>query len=151
MTTQRGAEWNRAAVPRWEHFSHDADIGVRGIGETPAEAFEQAAIAMTAVICDPAGVRAEEKVDIACRAADIDLLFVDWLNAIVLEMATRSMLFSRFEVAMDDTGLSARASGETVDVARHQPAAEVKGATLTELGVCQGADGLWRAQCVVDV
>ena len=29
---------------RWEHFEHGADIGVRGIGPTPASAFEQAAL-----------------------------------------------------------------------------------------------------------
>ena len=34
----------------WEHFPHDADIGVRGWGATPAEAFEQAALALTAVV-----------------------------------------------------------------------------------------------------
>ena len=34
---------------RWEHFPHDADVGVRGFGPTPAEAFAQAALALTAV------------------------------------------------------------------------------------------------------
>ena len=29
----------------WEHFSHDADMGVRGIGPTLEETFEQAALA----------------------------------------------------------------------------------------------------------
>ena len=36
--------------PRWEHFPHDADVGVRGFGVTAAEAFEQAALALTAVV-----------------------------------------------------------------------------------------------------
>jgi SHS2 domain-containing protein len=31
---------------RWEHFAHEADVGVRGVGATRAEAFEQAALAM---------------------------------------------------------------------------------------------------------
>jgi len=35
---------------RWEHFPHEADIGVRGFGATPAEAFEQAALALTAAV-----------------------------------------------------------------------------------------------------
>ena len=38
---------------RWEHFPHDADIGVRGIGASKEEAFEQAALALTAVLTDP--------------------------------------------------------------------------------------------------
>jgi SHS2 domain-containing protein len=38
-----------------------------------------------------------------------------------------------------------------VDVARHQPAVEIKGATYTELKVGRTDNGLWFAQCVVDV
>jgi len=38
-----------------------------------------------------------------------------------------------------------------VDIARHRPAVEVKGATYTALRVAQEADGAWVAQCVVDV
>jgi Archease protein family (MTH1598/TM1083)/tRNA-splicing ligase RtcB len=34
----------------WEHFPHDADVGVRGWGTSAAQAFEQAAYALTAVI-----------------------------------------------------------------------------------------------------
>lgn len=136
---------------QWQHFPHDADIGVRGIGRTKAEAFEQAALAMTGVITDPAGVAAGEMVDISCEAPDDELLLVDWLNALVFEMATRRMLFSRFEVRTDNHRLSARVWGETVDVVRHQPAVEVKGATMTCLRVGQQSDGMWSAQCVVDV
>jgi SHS2 domain-containing protein len=83
---------------RWEHFEHAADIGVHGIGATRAEAFRQAAIALTAVITDPAGVRPSARVEIACRNPDGELLFVEWLNAVVFEMATRRMLFADFDV-----------------------------------------------------
>jgi SHS2 domain-containing protein len=38
-----------------------------------------------------------------------------------------------------------------VNVAAHQPAVEVKGATLTSLRVEHQADGIWLAQCIVDV
>ena len=67
------------------------------------------------------------------------------------EMATRRMLFVRFEVAIDGEALTGRAWGEPIDVARHQPTVEVKGATFTELRVWQSSDGQWHAQCVVDV
>ncbi|MEX2353352.1 MAG: archease, partial [Gammaproteobacteria bacterium] len=43
---------NTNTVCHWEHFSHDADIGIRGYGDTIESAFAQAAIAMTAVICE---------------------------------------------------------------------------------------------------
>ena len=139
------------AASRWEHFAHDADIGVRGMGASKEQAFELAALAMTAVVSDPTRLNAQEMVEVACEAPDDELLLVDWLNALVFEMATRHLLFSRFEVHLDGHRLSGRAWGEKVDVARHEPAVEVKGATLTSLRVEKQADGRWVAQCVVDV
>jgi tRNA nucleotidyltransferase (CCA-adding enzyme) len=135
----------------WEHFPHQADIGVRGIGLTKEVAFEQAGLAMTAVMTDPDSVAPAQAVSIVCEAPDEELLLVDWLNALVYEMATRKMLFSRFTVCFSDHSLRATAWGEPVDVARHQPAVEVKGATYTELSVKQNPQGRWIAQCVVDV
>lgn len=139
------------AKPRWEHFDHGADIGVRGFGPTLASAFEQAALAMTAVITDPAGVRPIEAVEIRCEAPDDELLLAHWLNALVSQMALRRMLFGRFEVRLDGHQLSARAWGEPASVARHEPAVEVKGATCTALRVAPATSGGWLAQTVVDV
>lgn len=139
------------AVARWEHFPHEADIGVRGLGATLAEAFEQAALALTAVIADPATVAPSEAIRLSCVAPDAELLLVDWLNQLVYEMATRNMLFGHFEVRLEDNRLTAQAWGEALDAARHHPAVEVKGATYTALQVARQADGSWVAQCVVDV
>lgn len=138
------------AQRRWEHFEHGADIGVRGIGATKAEAFEQAALALTAVITDPEGVAELCPVRISCEAADDELLLAAWLNALVYEMAVRHMLFSRFHVELHGTHLEARASGELTQVQRHRPAVEVKGATYTALRVAR-VNGGWLAQTVVDV
>ena len=135
----------------WEHFYHQADIGVRGMGPSPAEAFEQGAIAMMAVICDPEKVEPATAVEISCDAPDIELLFVDFLNAIVYEIATRCMLFSRFEVNIDGNALTATVWGEAVDNEKHKTAVEVKAATYTELAVKKGPEGNYIAQCVVDV
>lgn len=140
-----------AVTPRWEHFPHEADVGVRGIGGTLAQAYEQAALAMTAAITELATVAPQTMVQLSCAAPDAELLLVDWLNALVYEMATRRMLFSRFEVQLQDYHLTAKVWGEAIDVARHHPATEVKGATYTALKVAQQVDGSWLAQCVVDV
>lgn len=137
-------------VKQWQHFAHEADMGVRGIGASCAEAFEQAALALTAIVTDPAGVRSTQKVAVSCAAPDTELLLVDWLNAIIFEMATRHMLFGRYEVQLADGKLNGAAWGEEVDPARHQPAVEPKGATYTSL-VVRHEDGRWLAQCVVDV
>jgi len=135
----------------WEHFHHQADIGVRGIGASKEAAFEQAALALTGVITDVRSLVPKDLVEVECDAPSDELLFVDWLNAIVYEMAVRKMLFGKFEVRIAGGRLRANLWGQAVDVARHEPAVEVKGATYTELQVKRNEDGTWIVQCVVDV
>jgi SHS2 domain-containing protein len=141
----------QTAEEHWEHFAHDADIGVRGRGETLAEAFAAIALALTAVVADPGSVRPERGVEIACAASDPEALLFDWLNAVIYEMDTRGLLFARFEVAINADRLLATAFGEPVEPARHHPALEVKGATYTALRVGRDERGRWVAECVVDV
>ena len=87
---------------------------------------------------------------VLCEAENDELLLVEWLNALVYELAVRTMLFRDFVVAIDGRTLRSTAYGEPVDVDRHQPAVEIKGATLTALQVVETPEG-WHAQCVVDV
>lgn len=134
----------------WEHFPHDADIGVRGWGRTMAEAFEQAALALTAVVTTQR-IEPRDKVEVTCRRDDAELLFVDWLDAIIYEMAVRRMLFGRYAVVIDGASLTGTMWGEAVDPLRHAPACEPKGATLTALRVAEDRAGRWSAGCVIDV
>jgi len=135
----------------WQHYSHPADMGIRGFGASMEEAFEQAAMALTAIITDLKKVKPRQKVEIICQEQDNELLFVGWLNALLYEMATRHMLFSRFELKIDDGHLSAKAWGQELDVEKHKPVVEVKAATYADLKVEQDKKGNWLAQCVVDV
>jgi len=172
-------------MAHWEHYPHPADIGIRGFGATKEEAFAQAALALTAIVADLQTVELKEEVKISCppprlaatdagagQEQDDEFLFVSWINALIYEMATRQMLFSRFEVRIGKPrligaqylapqfiagspgftrGLSARAFGEKINVKKHTPAVEVKAATYTDLKVRQDKNGDWVVQCVVDV
>lgn len=137
-------------MPSWEHFSHDADIGLVAVGPTKSEAFRQAALALTAVVTDLELVKPAQEIQLTCHAPTDELLLADWLNALVYEMSVRSMLFSDYEVQIVGGDLRATARGEQVEPERHEPAVEVKGVTLTALRVAPVAGG-WRVQCVVDV
>jgi tRNA nucleotidyltransferase (CCA-adding enzyme) len=136
---------------RFEHFEHGADIGVRGHGTTMAEAFEAAALAAIAVITPPEQVRREKSIALDVTGADPELLLINFLNAIIFEMAAERMIFGRFELRIDGLHLTGTATGETIDRARHEPAVEIKGATLTLAKVAEVSPGDWIAQCVVDV
>jgi tRNA nucleotidyltransferase (CCA-adding enzyme) len=134
----------------WSHFPHGADIGLRGMGATKAQAFEAIGLALTAVVTEPERVNARESVEITCEAPDDELLLLDWLNALVFEMAVRRMLFREFSVEISRGHLRAEIRGEPVDPQKHEPAVEVKGATCTELAA-EETDKGWLVQCVVDV
>jgi tRNA nucleotidyltransferase (CCA-adding enzyme) len=135
---------------RWEHFPHGADVGVRGFGASPAAAFEQAASALTAAVTS-AKVEQKLSVEVSCEAPDLELLFVEWLNSVIYEMAVRRLLFGRFAVRIEGTRLKGTLWGEPVDAARHAPACEPKGATYAALKVAGDREGVWSAACVVDV
>ncbi len=152
MPIERDSPLNSKLItPHWEHFEHKADIGIRGIAPTLEQAFEQAAIAMTAVVTDPNLVSDATAITITCTAPDTELLLASWINELIYEMAVHGLLFKRYQVAIDNGKLSATAFGAAVDRQKHQPAVEIKGATFTELRVYQQADDAWVAQCVVDV
>lgn len=135
----------------WEHFEHMSDIGIRGIGPTCAQAFEQAATALTAVITDPLKVLHAAGFDLVCSAPAPDLLLVRWLNIVIGEMNIRKMIFGRFRVVIEKDNLTSTVWGELIVQDRHQPAAEVKAATHAELDVRRLNNGSWLAQCIVDV
>jgi SHS2 domain-containing protein len=135
---------------RWEHFPHDADVGIRGRGSTLAEAFEQAALALTGIVTD-AEVEPRTSVEVTCEAPDVEVLLAEWLNSIIYEMAVRNMIFGRYKVTVSDTSLRGTIWGETVDQVKHSPACEPKGATFTALRVAKEPDGSWSAACIIDV
>ena len=137
-------------LQRWALFAHGTDVGLRGRGPSLAIAFAQAGVALTAAITDPSRVAAREAVEIRCSAHDPGSLLVNWLNALIHEMAVRRMLFSAYEVRTDGRMLQARCLGEPLDAGCHEPAVEVKRATPTGLRV-EPIDGGWVAECVVVV
>ena len=134
----------------WEHFAHQADIGVKATADSLGKAFEDAAVGLTAIIAEPQKVDAKESVKIECSAKNEELLLVNWLNAIIYEIAVRKMLFSRFEVRIDDLKLSATIWGEKINQAKHSPAVEPKAVTYNQLSV-KNEKGKWIVQCVIDV
>ena len=139
--------------PRWEHFPCRADqVGLRGLGNDPVEAFVQAALALTGVVAPPASVQPRESLELVCQGDDLEELLHEWLNALALEMETGERLFSRFEVSIEeDLRLTARVHGEPVDPRRHAPRAVVKAVADRGLRVDQESDGSWLAEGVVEV
>jgi SHS2 domain-containing protein len=134
----------------YETFEHEADMGVRGIGKTLNEAFENGARAMFSIMLDIERVEPREKVEIRCSAPDEETLFVEWLNELLAQASLRGMVFSDFKVdAIEDGSLRGYARGERLVPDRHRVKVEVKAATYSMLEVHKNDE--YVAQCVVDV
>ena len=108
-------------------------------------------MALTAVVTDPAGVQSLETRRRECKAPDLEALFYEWMNDVIYEMSAQRLLFGHFAVGIESGRLQAVLKGEIAVAERHEPAVEIKGATYTELNVAQQPDGLWCAQCIVNV
>lgn len=134
----------------YETFEHEADIGIRGFGGTMAEAFESAASALYSVMVSIDRVKPKEKRVVTVFAPDRELLFVEWLNALLSLSDIDRMVFSKFEVTITGTSLTGTAWGETLDHKKHEAHVEIKGATYHMLRVAE-VNGRFVAQCVVDV
>jgi SHS2 domain-containing protein len=134
----------------YETFEHEADIGIRGFGQTIEEAFANAAIALYSVMVNVGSIGPNDMRTISVTAPDHELLFVEWLNALLSLSDIERMVFSRFEVVINGTSLTGRAWGEHLDRTRHQPHVEIKAATYHMLCVKKEND-VFVAQCVVDV
>ena len=134
----------------YETFEHEADIGVRGFGDSIEGAFANAALAMYSVMVNVDAILQKEMRTIIVSAPDTELLLVEWLNALLALSDIERMVFSQFEVRIEGTSLTGMAWGEALDKVRHEPRVEVKGATYHMLSVNE-RDGGFIAQCVVDV
>ncbi len=134
----------------WEHFAHQADIGIKATADSLNKAFEEAALALTAIITEPQKVEAVKSVKIECSGENEELLLVGWLSAVIYEMDVRKMLFGRFEVRIENLELSATMWGEKINQDKHTPAVEPKAVTYNQLNVKNEKD-IWTVQCVIDV
>jgi len=121
-----------------------------GYGDTPEEAFANAAKAMYSVMVELDRVEQKQFRGVNVSADDREQLLVEWLNALLAVSDIERMVFSRFEVRIEGNRLAGTAWGEQLDRARHQANVEVKGATYHLLSVRE-QDGRYVVQCVVDV
>lgn len=140
---------------KYEQFEHKADVGIRGYGKTIKEAFENGARAMFSVTGNLEKVEPEKEIKIECEAANLEELFVEWLNKLLSEAGIENLIFSNFEVneikmVHSRYKLLGAARGEKLNLERHEPKTEVKAATYSQLKV-EKRENQYMAQTIVDV
>jgi SHS2 domain-containing protein len=135
----------------YETFDHTADLGLRIRAPNLDALFAEAAEAIFAVIVeDLATVRPERRLDVQLAGTDRELLLFDWLKELLYHFDAEHLLVSRFEVHVDEKGLTGAAWGEPLDPDRHELSHEVKAITYHGLRVEPTSDGL-LAEVIVDI
>ena len=136
---------------QWETFDHMADIGVRGFGTTPAEAFENGAKAVFSMMVEEfSAIEPRQGLELRCSSFDLAGLFVAWINELLAKSDLSGMVFCDFCVKIDVLELEGSAIGEEWVLGKHGRGVEVKGATFSE-ALVREEGGCWIAQCIVDV
>ena len=134
----------------FEFIDHTADVGIIAYGADMSQAFANAARALFSLITELDDVAEVIHRDIELTATDEESLLVEWLNELVYQFDTESILFKRFDIIqLNNTRLKARGYGEKVDRSKHKLKIGVKAATYHMLKVDKG-DGC-RVQVLFDI
>lgn len=135
----------------FEKFDHTADLGLRITAATLDELFAEAGRALFATIVEDLGTIREVLGDeFTVAGDDREYLLFDWLKELLYRFDAEHKLYCRFEVQVNDHGLTAQAWGESLDWDRHVLSNEVKAITYHGLQV-QQVDSGWQAEVIVDI
>ena len=142
--------------PDWlQEIDHTGDVGLRITAGSLPQLFERAAGGMFSVLTDPDAVRPAETTDVSVEGPDREALMVRWLSELNYHHTVHDWLFCAFsvdaiEATADGLRLSATATGERLDPARHVVHTEIKAVTFHGLEIRETTDG-WTVQVIFDM
>ncbi len=137
--------------PGWEHFEVEADVGVRGWGDSRAVAVAQATLGVFALLVDPAEVEAREVREVRAQADGPETLLVAWVDECLYVHDIEGFVVREVEMTVcTDTLAHGLLRGEPLDPARHHVGTVVKGATYHTVALTV-SDGVHEARVIVDV
>jgi SHS2 domain-containing protein len=132
-------------------FDHTADLGVEISGETQADLFSHAALALFDLLVDARGMEAAEFREIAIDGADITDLFVNFLREILYLFNGEGFVLTSCRIGrIDDRRLTAKIRGGRYDARKHRVKTEIKAVTYHQAAVMKTAKG-WEGRVVFDV
>ena len=134
-------------------LEHTSEIGILARGETPAEAFGQAARGMFSIMVHLEAVEERRVRRVEVVAPDIEALLVTWLNELIYLFEVEGWVFSRTHIQeINSTALKALCYGEKLDLDRHRFHIAPKAATYHMLEVVEEPEErTWRARVVLDI
>ncbi|MBI4851029.1 MAG: archease [Acidobacteria bacterium] len=135
----------------YEIFEHTADLGLRIKASDLNTLFSEAGKGFFSLIVENIDdVALVETLEIKVNGQDLEYLLFDWLNELLYISETQHLVFSYFNVNIDNNGLTAKVSGEKIDYSRHILDHEVKAITYHGLVLKEEKTG-WLAEVILDI
>jgi SHS2 domain-containing protein len=139
------------SAANWEHFEVEADVGVRGWGDSRAAAVAQATLGVFALLVDPAEVEPREVREVRAQADGPETLLVAWIDECLYVHDIEGFVVREVEMTVcTDTLAHGLLHGEPLDTARHRVGTVVKGATYHTVALSV-REGVHEARIIVDV
>lgn len=140
---------------KYKHVEHTSDVAFEAYGASLEELFANAALATYSFMTDveelmKESATAERAVNI--QSEDLYSLMFDWLDEILFFFESEMLMFTRFDIKIDDEefSLSGACKGVFFDPEKHEVGIIVKAVTYHMMEITK-KDGRWRARVVLDV
>jgi SHS2 domain-containing protein len=132
-------------------LDHTADLRVRITGESRAELFQNAGLALADLICDPDTLKSTQTVSIDVTGDDPADLMVNFLRELLYLWTGKEKLVKMVSILdVSDTALSASVAAANYDSRNHTILNEIKAVTYHQIAVEPVGDG-WQATVVLDI
>ena len=106
------------------------------------------------MVDDLKSIKTNQKYTFKVESQERDLLLFEFLEKLVIEKDANQMLFSEFEVKINQTNekfmVSVIAHGEHIDYDRHELCADVKAVTLHKFSLTKEKEN-WKAAMILDI
>lgn len=130
-----------------------ADCALEVDGADLDDLFETVAVALAALMVDPATLALTLERHIALKADTLDLLLYDWISELIFLKDRDSAVFPRCEVRTTGVGpcvLTAQLKGGVIERERTALGVDPKAVTFHRFALDR-KDGGWRARLVIDI
>jgi SHS2 domain-containing protein len=138
-------------LKKYSTFNHTADIGIKVSGESIADLFANAALAIADIITDVNCIRDKETRAITVSGLDGNDLWVNFLREVLYTFNGAGFFIKDCKVIeIDNNHATAQLTGEPFDPEIHTIKKEIKGVTYHQASVKQDLHK-WRGRVILDV
>jgi len=138
-------------LKNYELIEHTADIGIRVKAKDLSGLFKHAGLVIFQISAEKKSIvdKEKHKILVAQKAADVEELFINWLNELLSVSAVEGLIFEDLKIEkIDEHIIEAVASGSSIR--NYKVNTEIKAATYHQLKIEKTGFG-WEAEVIFDV